>query len=122
MKLQFITGILILILATCSMQQPKDSGLEGQVFIGPMCPVVQVGQPCPEKPYQATLIVTSPNGSEIANVKTDEQGRFKIPLAAGAYILHPTSSNVIPFATDQSFIVESGKFTTLTVNYDSGIR
>ena len=72
MKLQFITGVLILLLATCSAQPASaDNGVEGQVFISPVCPVVQVGQECPDQPYQATLIVNNPNGREIVKVQTD---------------------------------------------------
>ena len=124
MKTQFIIGVMIILLATCSAQQPADadSGVEGQVLIGPMCPVVQVGQECPDQPYQATLTVNSPRGERIAQVQTDEQGRFRIPLEPGEYILHPESPNVMPFAAELTFTVEFGKFTRLVVNYDSGIR
>ena len=123
MKIQFITGILILLLATCSVRPtPTDSGIEGQVLIGPLCPVVQPGQACPDQPYQATLTVNSPDGKKITQAQTDEAGRFKIPLGPGEYILHPESPNVMPFAAEQAFTVVSGKFTQLIVNYDSRIR
>jgi hypothetical protein len=124
MRIQFVIGILILLLATCSSKEPApaDSGVEGQVLIGPMCPVVQVGQECPDQPYQATLTVNSPNGRRIVQVRTDEQGRFKIRLEPGEYILHPESPNVPPFAVEQPFVVEEGRFTHVTVVYDSGIR
>lgn len=124
MKIQFVIGVLILFLATCSAQPatPTDSGIEGQVFIGPVCPVVQVGQECPDAPYQAVLSVNSPEGVRIAQVQTDREGRFRIPLGPGKYILHPESENVYPFAGELTFTVEEGKFTQVIVNYDSGIR
>ena len=123
MDIKFVLGVMILILATCSAKpQTTDSGIEGQVFIGPICPVVQVGQECPDQPYQAILTVNSLEGERIAQVQTDEEGRFKIPLKPGEYILHPESPNALPFAQEQEFKVEDGKFTRLTVNYDSGIR
>jgi hypothetical protein len=124
MKIQFAVGLLIILLATCSIQEaaPTDSGLEGQVFMGPMCPVLQQGQPCPDQPYQATLAVNSLDGKKITQVQTDQQGRFRIALKPGAYILHPESPNVMPFAGEQIFRVEAGRFTQLTVNYDSGVR
>jgi len=111
-------------LTACSSVNPTptDSGVEGQVLIGPMCPVVQDGQECPEQPYQATLTVNSPTGERIVQVQTEKDGMFKIPLAPGEYILHPESQNVMPFAQEQPFVVEEGKFTQVTVNYDSGIR
>jgi len=48
-----------------------DSGIAGQVFIGPMCPVVQVGQECPDQPYQAVETVNSPKGERIVQVQTN---------------------------------------------------
>lgn len=114
----------VLILSACSsvIPTPTDSGIKGQVFIGPLCPVVQEGQECPDQPYQALLTVTTTGGERVVQIQTDENGVFQIPLAPGEYILRPESPNVMPFAAEQSFIVEAGTFTEIIVNYDSGIR
>ena len=123
MKFQFITGSLILLLATCSIKPSStNSGVEGQVWIGPNCPVVQQGQECPDQPYQATITVNNSDGRMVAQVQTNVMGYFKIPLEPGEYILHPESPNVMPYAGDQNFVVAADKFTKLTVQYDSGIR
>jgi hypothetical protein len=124
MNLKLAIGVLILVLATCSIYSPtpRGSGIEGQVLIGPMCPVVQDGQPCPDQPYQATLTVKNSSGIQIVQFQTDTQGHFQVPLVPGEYILHPESPNGIPFAGDQTFTVQTGGYTQLTVNYDSGIR
>ena len=124
MQTKFILGVLILLLSTCSMKPstPTDSGIEGQALIGPVCPVVQAGQDCADRPYQALLSVTSPTGERVVQVQTDANGMFKIPLAPGEYILHPESPNALPFASEQTVRVEAGKFTQVLVSYDSGIR
>lgn len=124
MNMKFLVGVLILVLATCSVYNPtpRGSGLEGQVTIGPVCPVGQQGQECPDQPYQATLTVNSPTGVMIAQVHSDAQGHFRVPLVPGEYILHPESLDGVAFAGDQSFTVETSRYTQLTVNYDSGIR
>ena len=124
MNMKFLVGVLILVLATCSLYSPtpRGSGVAGQVLIGPTCPVVPQGQECPDGPYQATLTVNSPGGIQIAQVQTDAQGHFKAPLVPGNYILHPESPDGIASAGDQAFVVESGRYTQLMVNYDSGIR
>ena len=116
--------LFVLLLASCTSfdAPPTDSGIEGRVFIGPICPVMREGEECPDQPYQAILTVYSPKGERIAQVQTDEDGRFKIPLHPGEYVLHPDSPNVLPFAGEQTVIVEEGKFTQVLVNYDSGIR
>lgn len=124
MNLKLAIGVLILALATCSIYSPtpRGSGIEGQVLLGPMCPVVQQGQECPDQPYQTTLTVNSLNGVQIVQFQSDAQGRFQVPLVPGEYILHPESPNGIPFAGDQAFTVQTGQYTQITVNYDSGIR
>jgi hypothetical protein len=68
------------------------------------------------------LTVTSQNGVQVAQFQSDEQGRFRVSLVPGEYILHPESPNGIPFAGDQSFTVETGRYTQITLHYDSGIR
>jgi len=124
MKIKFVIGILILFLSTCSMKTvtPADSGIEGQVLIGPGCPVVQEGQECPDQPYQALITVSSSKGERIAQVRTNKSGRFRIPLASGEYILHPESPNALPFANEQAVHVDDNRFTQVVVSYDSGIR
>jgi hypothetical protein len=124
MNIKLLIGVLILVLATCSIYSPtpRGSGIEGQVLLGPMCPVVQQGQECPDQPYQATLTVMSRDGVQVTQFQTDAQGRFSVHLVPGDYILHPESPNGLPFAVDQSFMVATGSYTQITVHYDSGIR
>ena len=124
MNMKFLVGVMILVLATCSIYSPtpRGSGIQGQVLLGPMCPVVQQGQECPDQPYRATLTVRTQDGVQITQFQTDGDGHFKVSLVPGEYILHPESPNGIPFAGDQSFVVETGNYTQIIVNYDSGIR
>jgi hypothetical protein len=124
MNLKFLIGISILLIATWSFHSPapRESGIEGQVLIGPMCPVAQQGQACPDQPYPATLTVSSPSGGVIVQFQTDGQGHFRVPLVPGNYVLHPESPNGIPFAADQMIAVGTGQYTHVVVNYDSGIR
>ncbi len=103
---------------------PSDSGIEGVVTLGPMCPVMQAGIPCPDKPYQAALsILTADGRQELTRFETDPNGYFQVDLAPGKYILHPESpKSGLPHARDLPFVVEAHLFTRLEVSYDSGIR
>jgi len=124
-KLFFVPFILFLTACSAiSTPTPTDSGVEGQAVQGPMCPVMRVGEECPDQPYQAVITVRSPEGKRVAQVQTDEQGYFRIPLAPGEYVLHPESpeDSPLPYANDQTFIVNPGEFTTIIVAYDTGIR
>lgn len=127
MKKKWFFVLFILFLTACSAistPTPTDSGVEGQAVQGPMCPVMRVGEECPDQPYQAVITVRSPEGKRVAQVQTDEQGYFRIPLAPGEYVLHPESpeDSPLPYANDQTFIVNPGEFTTIIVAYDTGIR
>lgn len=112
----------LLITACLQTPQPLNNGIEGTVTIGPMCPVMQEDVPCPDQPYQAALTVLSTSGEKVTQFQTDENGRFRVELAAGDYVLHPESSNSLPFVADIPFTVNEHKFTLLEISYDSGIR
>ncbi len=117
----FLLAILLSGCAPASTSVPT-SGVEGHVTLGPACPVVQASDPCPDKPYQATLTVLTPQRKKIAQFQTDANGYYHEALEPGDYILHPESPGVMPHAPEQPFTVQAGQFTTLDIVYDSGIR
>lgn len=120
--------LFVLILAACGRgndpYETLTSGIEVQVFVGPMCPVVQEGVECPDQPYQATLTVLNTNRKEVLHFETDEDGRYIVNLAPGDYILRPESPQdmPLPYASEQNFTVLPDEITQLIVVYDSGIR
>lgn len=115
--------LFVLFLTSClPTSQPSDSGIEGSVSIGPMCPVMQANVPCPDQPYQAKLTVLTTTEKKVARFQTDTQGHFRINLASGDYVLHPESPNGLPYAEDIPFTVKEHQFTHLEISYDSGIR
>ena len=125
MRNTLLLALLALLLAACSPQaSSSDSGIYGQVVIGPTCPVERPGLDCADRPYQATLSVLTPAGKRVARFTTAQDGTFRINIAPGDYILHPETpqGQTLPVAPEQPFTVESGKFTQLAVSYDSGIR
>ena len=83
----------LLMLAACGSPPPADTGVEGVVTIGPTCPVVQVGQDCPDQPYAADLTVANPHGKIIASTSADADGQFRISLAPGDYVLEARAAN-----------------------------
>jgi hypothetical protein len=123
MRIHSLFLLFGLLLAACLQSpQPSDGGIEGTVTVGPMCPVMQEDVPCPDQPYQATLTVLTRSGKKVTQFQTDENGRFRVNLSAGDYVLHPESPNSLPFAADIPFTVNEHKFTQLEISYDSGIR
>ncbi len=123
---RLLFGLALVLLAACGPQRTPlpDSGIEGQVLLGPACPgPVQKGSTnCADKPYQATLTVLTPAHQKVTQFTTDADGRFRVNLEPGNYILHPESSNTLPHGSEQKFTVAAGQFTELVVQYDSGMR
>ena len=101
------------------------SGIEGTITIGPTCPVERVPPDpnCADKPYQATVVVkTADEQKELTSFSSDQDGRFKVKLIPGTYILVPVSNNTHPQASSQKVIVKANNFTQVTISFDSGIR
>ena len=119
-----IVVAVALVACEAGVAAPAHSGIRGRVVIGPMCPVVQEGVPCPDKPLAATIRVRKAGGRVVATAHSGEEGRFRVRLAPGRYVLEPVSPNagVPPYAAPLTVRVRSHRFTEITVSYDSGIR
>lgn len=115
--------LLLVLLSACAPGE-VNSGIRGEVSIGPMCPVIQEGVPCPDQPYQAELSVLTLGGRRVLSFETDEMGRFEVKLPPGDYILHPESpeGQFLPYASDVPFTVHPEEYTIVNVYFDSGIR
>jgi hypothetical protein len=105
--------------------QPAASGIEGQVWIGPTSPILGVGTPETNEPYQATIVFKDgATGEAVAEVRSDEEGRFRIDLEPGNYLVEPQSPNpgAPPYAEPQTASVQPNQFTRIEIVYESGIR
>jgi hypothetical protein len=111
--------------AAGSTVEASDSGIVGEVRIGPLSPAERAGQPSPDAPFSATLSVRAPDDErELLAVRSAQDGQFRINLAPGIYRLVPVSPNpgAPPYAEPLLVTVEPGKYTRVTIKYDSGIR
>jgi hypothetical protein len=99
-----------------------SSGLRGVVHIGPQCPVEVEGSPCPDAPFVGDVRVVQ-GGDVVAQVSTDDQGRFELALDPGVYaITAVTDDGGPPSAVPQEVTVEQDRFTDVQLEVDSGIR
>ena len=99
-----------------------SSGIRGQALSGPQCPVEVQGSPCPDLPYEGTVIVTDTESGEEFTVQTDAEGRFELSLEPGTYEASIVAETTPPFAKPQTVTVEPGVFTVIVVSVDTGIR
>jgi hypothetical protein len=116
-------GLLSVFFATIACEDVvTDSGVKGEVRIGPINPVEQPGVDN-TAPYSARLTVRSiPEDNVVAETVSDGDGLFLIYLPPGDYVLVPENGDPLPIAESQAFTVSPGRFTTVDVAYDSGIR
>lgn len=118
--------LAVVVLASCGREDLSgsgDSGIEGIVYIGPSCPVVQEGSPCPDRTFAATVEIVR-DGEVVGSFSTGEDGAFRVPLEPGTYVLQGVSPDEggLPFAKPVDVTVEPGSFTHVDVLFDSGIR
>jgi hypothetical protein len=90
------------------------------------CPMMRDASPCPDKPLPAKLTITR-RGTDtvvVATATSDTNGNFRIPLPPGDYVLRPTNiaGGLHPAASPMDVAVQAGRYTTITVPFDSGIR
>jgi len=125
LALAFIAAAILFACKSAEEATPLTSGIEGQVLLGPMCPVVQQGTPCPDQPYQATIAVWNADRTQkVRTFETGSDGRFRVPLAPGEYYIDPQPPDTSgpPTPIPRTVTVPAGRFLQITIAYDSGIR
>jgi hypothetical protein len=92
------------------------------VLYGPTCPVQRVGESC-TRPYQAWITIRhEPDERVVARLRSAADGSFRVRLPPGRYLLVPQTGSPFPRATPLWFSVHPGRYTSVIVRYDSGIR
>jgi hypothetical protein len=121
---RIVPVLVALALAACGGEGEGDatSGIRGRALAGPQCPVEIQGSPCPDVPFQGTVIATDVATGDASTVETDTDGRFELALPPGTYEVSIVSESPPPFAKPQTVEVEPGAFATITVAVDTGIR
>lgn len=97
-------------------------GIDGLVLLGPLCPVQTPTDPCPDRPYEASIEIESPGGSRITVVRSDAEGRFHVGLLPGTYHLVPESGDPFPIAAERDVVVKAGSYSDVVILFDTGIR
>lgn len=125
------SGVLVgvgLLLAGCgsgSGAAPSDTGVAGRTVVDVGCPVQRADTGCPQRPVRAKITVTRPDATDVvAAGDTDAQGRFRIALPAGTYVLHPVNAAnaALPRAAAVRVTVQAGGMRQVVISFDSGVR
>jgi len=97
------------------------SGIEGETIIRPVSPIERSGE-INYRAYQATVTVLDQTGHTVTEFHSGADGRFRISLEPGTYVLRPESPGSLPRAPKQTVTVLENEFTQVRITYDSGIR
>jgi hypothetical protein len=105
-----------------------SSGIAGRVLAGPTCPVERVppSPQCAPRPLAARLRI-HPVGkrSPVEVVRSGPDGRFRVRLPPGNYVLRPLAEPGSAFPrppAPRDVRVHAWRFTSVTITYDTGIR
>ncbi len=120
-----ILGLLVMAACVSVGQTPSgaETGIEGVITISPTQPgPIRADSPGSKPLANAAFVVESEKG-EVASFTTDNEGRFRIPLAPGHYRVSIKGKKggigrFGPFEVD----VVPGKMTNVQWECDSGIR
>ena len=97
-------------------------GIEGVALRGPLCPVQTEDDPCPDQPYDAWVQVRNASGGSVTRFRTGDDGRFRVGLRPGHYVLVPESGDPFPVASEQEVDVAAGVYSEVVISFDTGIR
>ena len=123
----FIGLVLAGLLIGCSCGTAGSGILEGNVTIGPICPVEQPGHPCPIpcEMYQArkVLIYNSSGTKLIAEAAIDCNGHYLVELKSGGYTVDINRDGFGHVSgVPEKIELKSGQTVELNIDIDTGIR
>ncbi len=116
------------VLAGCAHATPPateiETGIKGQVMMGPIAPGPTVAGAADEAPFRAVFLVLDAESKLVTRFKSDESGNFKVLLVPGNYTIVPDKLAPFPYPARQSKTVkvpEDG-FADVTLRFDTGMR
>lgn len=120
-----IALVLVVVLAACgdgTGDGDGASGIRGRALAGPQCPVEMAESPCPDLPWEGTVVAIATGSGETFTASTDADGRFELSLSPGTYEVTIDAASTPPTTEPQTVTVEDGSYTEIEVFVDTGIR
>jgi hypothetical protein len=121
-----LLGFALLSVSPAGARAP-DSGISGRIVAGPICPVESVPPVpgCAPRPLRATLRIRRVGSRPSASVRSADDGRFRVRLYPGTYVVQALAhaGAALPRPPAASRVqVHAGRYTFVTITYDTGIR
>jgi hypothetical protein len=121
-------AVLLAVGAGCTGEPADTKGtLQGQVTIGPICPVERPDQPClptPEAYAARKVLVFGPDGTTLAETgPLNRTGYYRVQLDPGTYVVDINHVGIDRSSdVPRTITVAGGETTTLDISIDTGIR
>ena len=123
----FAVVIIGLVFVGCSGGNSETGTLQGNVTIGPICPVERPGEPCPVpcETYQARkVMIYDESGTKLVKqVDIDCMGHYRVELQAAEYTVDINRVGIdrsgdVPKKVD----IRPGHTIAVNIDIDTGIR
>ena len=101
-----------------------ETGIKGQVLMGPTVPGPEVVGTIDEAPFRALFHVFDVEKELVTRFKSDDNGRFTVLLPPGEYTIILDKSTRFPNPRRQrkTVTVPENGFADVTLRYDTGMR
>jgi phage tail sheath gpL-like len=126
-----LTIALAVSLAACGDQSAgtarEQSGVTGQVHLGPQCPVETEADRCADKPAAGSWVTVAKQrpgdsdagGEVVARTTTNADGRFRVNVAPGNYVV---TANAGMSCEPMDARVTTAAYSQVDIPCDTGIR
>jgi len=126
MRTYLAPALLAIAAAACGQTTAavSSSSISGVVRVGPTCPASSQTHPCPLKPVSSErLHIFDSAGRLIKTATSDVQGRFRVGVPAGGYVVAPVNPGRRYLRTPSVHVnVSAGKVVRIRVVLDNGMR
>ena len=124
-------GLAVSILAGCGDQGPgrtrDQSGVAGQVSVGPQCPVEIEGEPCANEPAAGSTVTVAKQlpgdsdagGEVVGRTTTDADGNYRLAVPPGEYVVTADAGMSCELMDAR---VSVGVYSKVDIACDTGIR
>ncbi len=118
---------LLAVTSACSStqsasQQPTGS-VSGTVLSVPACPGPErSGHPCPPRAVKNATVAALVGSKTVVSTHTTADGRFRLSLPAGTYLIRATNVGGYPSTAAQTVVLSAARPVRITLTVDSGMR
>lgn len=120
-----LLGFLVARWLISETTEPIGSGIDGLIVEGPTCPDISMPlrEGCQDAPMPGITVIISAGGGML-DATSGPDGRFRVALDPGTYLLTPSvlGSGLGAAPAPFTVTVAPGAYTPVGIKYDTGIR